>query len=70
MDKENPVVRRVLNGPCASGRGGQVIGEEVPMAQKHDLSLGWFQSVKAHLRSFYASPTVHLSVLTTRFGVL
>ena len=29
MDEENVMVRRVLNGPCASGRGGQVISEEI-----------------------------------------
>lgn len=28
MDKGNTVVRRVLNGPCTSGRGGQVISEK------------------------------------------
>jgi len=44
VDKESSVLRRVLNGPCTSGHGGQVISEEGPMAQKRDLSLGSFQS--------------------------
>ena len=51
VDKESSVLRRVLNGPCTSGHGGQVISKEGPMAQKRDLSLGSFQSAKAHQKT-------------------
>ena len=47
-DKESSVLRRVLNGPCTGGHGGQVISKEGPMARKCDLSLGSFQSARAH----------------------
>ena len=33
-DKENAMVKRVLNGPCTGGHGGQVISEEISHGPK------------------------------------
>ena len=48
LDEDSSVVGRVLNGPCASGHGGQVISRENSHGSKRDLTFGSFQSVKAH----------------------
>ena len=40
------MVRRVLNGPCAGGHGGQVTGEQISHGQKASRR---FQSVKHYL---------------------
>ena len=40
VDKENAMVRRVLNGPCTSGRGGQVISEESSHGPKVRFGFG------------------------------
>ena len=42
VDKGNSVLRRVLNGPCTSGHGGQVISKEGPRDP---------ESAKVHLKT-------------------
>ena len=57
MVKESRVVRRVLNGPCAGGHGGQVTSEQISHGQKARRR---FQSVnQPFCAEDLTSPTVH-----------
>ena len=38
VDEESAVAKRVLNGPCAGGHGGQVISEDDSQGPKPDLN--------------------------------
>jgi len=64
MDKESTVVRRVLNGPCAGGHGGQVISEANSHGPKARFKSWEFPKRNGPFQSSHASPTVCWPALT------
>jgi len=63
VDKESSVLRRVLNGPCTGGHGGQVISKEGPIGPKARFESWEFSKRKGPPKISHAPLTVYRPVL-------